>query len=59
MLRALQCRGKDGMELLGKHDVDRQWIDGVRQGGSPMVKLVVDFTHFLFHIHPTIYIVVL
>lgn len=52
-------RGKDGMELLGKHDVDRQWIDGVRQGGSPMVKLAVDYTHFLFHIQPIIYIVAL
>lgn len=30
-------RSKDGLELLGKHDVDRQWIADVRQNGSPMI----------------------
>ncbi|KAG0555859.1 hypothetical protein KC19_11G008800 [Ceratodon purpureus] len=30
-------RGKDGLELLGRHDVDRQWIADVRQNGSPMI----------------------
>ncbi|KAG0600099.1 hypothetical protein M758_11G007100 [Ceratodon purpureus] len=30
-------RGKDGLELLGRHDVDMQWIADVRQNGSPMI----------------------
>ena len=40
----VQCRDKDGLELLGKHDVNRRWIADVRQDGSPMVKFTVDHT---------------
>lgn len=54
-LWVLQCREKEGLELHGKHDVDRQWIDDVRQDGSPMVTFtVVVYTHCTCHIQPTL-----